>query len=881
MKKIELIFVLIIIGLTTNAQSVDLQKGLLGFWPFNGNAKDESGNSNNGTVNGATLTTDRNGKSNSAYYFNGNSWISYNLNLPTGNAPRSFSTWFKTKSNSGSGGMGHNTILCYGSRSQNKLNNISLYEGKVGFLAWSNDYSSERIYNDNKWHHLLVTSSGSNLRVYVDNSLVIEKATSLNTYSSILYIGRRIEEGGQFFNGEIDDIRIYNRVLNDAEIQALYNNDINDVADNSNSGNYSNDDNKAYNFMIIIDKTEVNLNIPFSREYTLIEKPDLTKYKSSVIKKQAKKGDLASLIIYGDMLYYGYDKIERDQALAVMNYKKAADLGSALAQYKLASLYRQSPSTITDAVNYYTMSGKQDFEPAIFDLAILYLNGSSVISKDYKKAKELLQKIPSNPKAKTELAKSGIGVYEIVPTSSNQKAKTELAKLYLSSDIISYNLSADLQTAKTLFHEAGRDNIYNDWIGRLNTFGKFRYALSIMPTLINGINTEIDFKNESQVKALIDQLYLHTELLGSEIVKKYTYALLNNLDVINSTISKQYEDECYQEASIYLSTQKLKEFITRFPNSSYKKNALDKIADIDNSQYNQAQKNNTTYAYEQYLELFPDGIHAPEALNKITQIKQEAKEVYEIQKENELYQKAIKDGYQACIEYINQYPNGKNIEEVMANKKIFDDRLALIEKNKNISLWRLGNRVCLLTKQPTAMLVCGVLEVWNEDKSSAKIKLQSGMWDEASKYNGEDLIADKYIWIDPKDGWHICIEGELDLLTENNTMPVTGNTSFGNNSKASGANCSWYETLTIDNSDGSLIGTLFSALTNINYEIRYTGVIEQEIGDNYKIIITGANVDLGNWASINQIKYKSYANEKVQNNVGQTRVLSKNSVKVF
>jgi hypothetical protein len=45
--------------------------GLVGYWPFNGNANDESGNGNNGTVNGATLTTDRNGNGNSAYYFNG------------------------------------------------------------------------------------------------------------------------------------------------------------------------------------------------------------------------------------------------------------------------------------------------------------------------------------------------------------------------------------------------------------------------------------------------------------------------------------------------------------------------------------------------------------------------------------------------------------------------------------------------------------------------------------------------------------------------------------------------------------------------------------------------------------------------------------------
>lgn len=45
--------------------------GLVAYYPFNGNANDESGNGNNGIIHGATLTTDRCGKTDSAYYFNG------------------------------------------------------------------------------------------------------------------------------------------------------------------------------------------------------------------------------------------------------------------------------------------------------------------------------------------------------------------------------------------------------------------------------------------------------------------------------------------------------------------------------------------------------------------------------------------------------------------------------------------------------------------------------------------------------------------------------------------------------------------------------------------------------------------------------------------
>jgi hypothetical protein len=69
--------------------------GLVGYWPFNGNANDESGNGNNGTVNGATLTTDRFGNANSAYSFDGlNDYIdcgnSTSVSTPTN---FTFSVW--------------------------------------------------------------------------------------------------------------------------------------------------------------------------------------------------------------------------------------------------------------------------------------------------------------------------------------------------------------------------------------------------------------------------------------------------------------------------------------------------------------------------------------------------------------------------------------------------------------------------------------------------------------------------------------------------------------------------------------------------------------------------------------------------------------------
>ena len=75
--------------------------GLVGYWPFIGNANDESGNGNNGTVTGATLTADRFGNSNSAYSFDGQSYIRvpHNQNYNFGIGNYTLSVWANKSGN--------------------------------------------------------------------------------------------------------------------------------------------------------------------------------------------------------------------------------------------------------------------------------------------------------------------------------------------------------------------------------------------------------------------------------------------------------------------------------------------------------------------------------------------------------------------------------------------------------------------------------------------------------------------------------------------------------------------------------------------------------------------------------------------------------------
>lgn len=98
-KKNLLITAIAIIGLAmiTSAQvpSYVPTNGLVGWWPFNGNANDLFGGNNNGVVNGASLTTDRFNNINSAYLFNGSSNYILVNTIPTNNTQYSISVWAK------------------------------------------------------------------------------------------------------------------------------------------------------------------------------------------------------------------------------------------------------------------------------------------------------------------------------------------------------------------------------------------------------------------------------------------------------------------------------------------------------------------------------------------------------------------------------------------------------------------------------------------------------------------------------------------------------------------------------------------------------------------------------------------------------------------
>ncbi len=219
-------------GIGTGNDDVIPTEGLVAYYPFNGNANDESGNGNHGTVIGnVELTTDRFGNSNSAYRFFGEpfNYISVPDNETLHLSAFTLSAWVYTDSEDY--GSGH--LINKG----RDINNGS-YGLRVTNVVAQNDYYGtngafiEKNPSVGSWHMITGTVEGNKAKFYIDGVLMNEATLSYDfvyNNSEPLTLGMHYYGGvpsnwAYSLKGVLDDVRIYNRVLSSQEIEALYHN---------------------------------------------------------------------------------------------------------------------------------------------------------------------------------------------------------------------------------------------------------------------------------------------------------------------------------------------------------------------------------------------------------------------------------------------------------------------------------------------------------------------------------------------------------------------------------------------------------------------------------------------------------------------------------
>ena len=203
--------------------TIDLTKGLLAFYGFNGNTDDESGNGRHGILEGATLGTNRFGMGGGCYSFDGiDDRIVVNGPWFSGNADRTISIWFKTTQDQGN-------LFTFGDGNQSNSRFSILLPSQGGaetiqFIAEDNDYEISTGDFRGQWAHVVITLESAWLRVYLDGGLVAECSKSLATDGTLpLVIGANsLTRNDEFFPGLLDDLRVYDRALSPAEVAQLH-----------------------------------------------------------------------------------------------------------------------------------------------------------------------------------------------------------------------------------------------------------------------------------------------------------------------------------------------------------------------------------------------------------------------------------------------------------------------------------------------------------------------------------------------------------------------------------------------------------------------------------------------------------------------------------
>jgi len=206
------------------------------YYSFNGDASDLSGNQNDGQVKGATLTSDRFGVPDNAYYFDGvDDYIAFDpVGLPLGDSPRTISAWVKVESYPPElfPGLGSRpSVIGWGLNDWDQLSEMQLVDGRLQFHTYSViNQSSGVLMELNQWYHIAVAYTDGTVFLYVNGVEEKGESSRINTPAGTGRIGTWPEPPQQpegwanlgYFHGVIDDISVYSQVLTAAQIQSLY-----------------------------------------------------------------------------------------------------------------------------------------------------------------------------------------------------------------------------------------------------------------------------------------------------------------------------------------------------------------------------------------------------------------------------------------------------------------------------------------------------------------------------------------------------------------------------------------------------------------------------------------------------------------------------------
>lgn len=213
-----------------------VQSGLVAHYTFDGagvsatTVNDVSGNGNNGTIVGSAVPAL--GKIGQAFDFNGvDASISTSYN-PTSLTSFSVSFWlylndtpdsdFERVIDTQDSGPEDGFDFVFGTAAASELDNLA-FVVKNGLTSTVNIKTSD--LSNQTWYHIVGTFETNSAKLYLNDVQqgVTDTSCSMSTSASSLTLGKRAASSSNFFNGRLDDVRVYNKVLTSVEITRLYN----------------------------------------------------------------------------------------------------------------------------------------------------------------------------------------------------------------------------------------------------------------------------------------------------------------------------------------------------------------------------------------------------------------------------------------------------------------------------------------------------------------------------------------------------------------------------------------------------------------------------------------------------------------------------------
>ncbi len=215
MKKLLLSVAALLAALAIAIFSANAQAPIYEF-PFNNTRAASVGTGTFSSTQGTSFTTDRNGNENGALNINGTGSTATLTGLPYGSAARTIAFWVKLNVVNAQ----YNFIYCYGT----EANPDGIFVKPNEARRFVPNQTVASTHSANVWYHYVLTYDGTSSKIYKDGALISTAAVTKNTVnnSNIFKLGLTEGGGANWFNGAIDDLKIYNVALTEQQVETLY-----------------------------------------------------------------------------------------------------------------------------------------------------------------------------------------------------------------------------------------------------------------------------------------------------------------------------------------------------------------------------------------------------------------------------------------------------------------------------------------------------------------------------------------------------------------------------------------------------------------------------------------------------------------------------------